>query len=260
MTSHSNHLASRAINDSINVEPAQRVDVVEVISKGLMGTYKLHRFLLGSHAFMTENTIAITSEYSQHNNPTTACYFACDGVLLSEIILEDTIREEVYDTLENLTGVWTVLLSGDHETSVNEIAGICGFNDAAWEKSPAQKMEFVKNLIDDDRIVAMVGDGINDAPALTAANVGISVVTASDISIQVSDILLTTPRLSVIPRMRTLAQMSKQIVKQNLFWAFFYNVIGIAFAVFGVLSPIYAAAAMVISSLMVIFNAQRIKS
>ena len=101
----------------------------------------------------------------------------------------------------------------------------------------------------------MLGDGINDALALTGAHVGISVVSATDISIQVSDILLTTDRLEVISQMRSLAQKGRKIIAQNLFWAFFYNIVGIGLAATGLLSPIFAAFAMVISSLIVLFNA-----
>jgi len=105
----------------------------------------------------------------------------------------------------------------------------------------------------------MLGDGINDAPALTAASIGMSVVNATDVSIHVSDIVLTTDKLSVISKIRTIGRKGQKIVKQNLFWAFFYNFIGIGLASFGFLTPIYAAFAMVTSSLFVIFNAKRIE-
>jgi P-type E1-E2 ATPase len=121
-------------------------------------------------------------------------------------------------------------------------------------------MEYVQKALEKGHIVAMVGDGINDAPALTASHVGISVVTASDLSIQVSDILLTTPNLTVIPKMRKMGNLARLVVNQNLFWAFFYNGVGIAIAAAGLLTPLYAAVAMVLSSLMVVGNAQRIKS
>lgn len=259
LTSHSNHLASRAIKEAIPCEPATKMDVVEIVSKGMLGTNAGEQYLLGSKAFMLEHNVVITTKEVSQADPITACYFACNGKLLATIQLGDTIREEIHETLLNLADTQTVLLSGDQESTVREIAMSCGFKSYAWERSPEQKMEYIQKAIDNGRITAMVGDGINDAPALTAAHVGISVVTASDLSIQVSDILLTTPRLTIIPKMRRLAKFAQSIVKQNLFWAFFYNTIGIVVAASGMLSPIYAASAMVISSLMVIGNAQRIR-
>jgi P-type E1-E2 ATPase len=120
------------------------------------------------------------------------------------------------------------------------------------------KREAIEALRTKGDIVCMVGDGINDAPALTAAHVGISVLSATDISIQVSDLLLTTDRIEVIAKIRALACKGRRVIYQNLFWAFFYNVIGIGLAAMGMLTPIFAATAMVLSSFMVLFNARRL--
>jgi P-type E1-E2 ATPase len=166
----------------------------------------------------------------------------------------------VAQTLKELSPAKTLLLSGDGKKCVQFVANQCRFVDFLAEATPLDKREKIEQLKCGKQIVCMVGDGINDAPALTSANVGISVLSASDISIQVSDILLTTDHLGVIPKLRTLAIKGRRIIHQNLFWAFFYNVIGIGLAAFGWLSPIFAAFAMVASSLIVLFNAQRLKT
>jgi Cu2+-exporting ATPase len=141
---------------------------------------------------------------------------------------------------------------------VAQAARACGFD--IWQSvcTPLQKREYIESLREQGHIVCMIGDGINDAPALTVAQIGISVVSATDLSIQVSDLLLTTDRLQIIPKIRTLATKGRRIVHQNLFWAFVYNVIGVGLAAMGWLSPIFAAFAMVASSLMVLLNAKRI--
>ena len=259
MTSHSNHLASRAVNHAIMQPPLKDVETVEIVSKGLIGSLALNTYYFGSRSFMEEREVILDSFSSPSSEMATCCYFARGKELLSIIHLGDIVREDIPNTLKELRGVKTVMLSGDHFSTVEAIALHCGFDMFKGEQSPDEKMAYIQEIIKKKETVAMVGDGINDAPALTAAHVGISVVSAADISIQVSDILLTTTQLSVLPKMRALGRMSKKIVKQNLFWAFFYNILGIALATLGALSPIYAAAAMVMSSLMVVLNAQRIR-
>lgn len=257
MASHSNHLIARAIADAVAEEKVKGMEVTEVISKGMVGFLGGDRYLLGSESWMVENGVKFSQSLS--GTTKTVSFFACNDKILSEIILGDSIRNEIKCCLKELTAVKKVLLSGDREQAVRAIAEEGDFDDWVGEHSPSQKMEYVHRLNSQGLIVAMVGDGINDAPALTAAPIGISVLSASDLSIQVSDILLTTPKLSALPKMREMAVFSRKIVNQNLFWAFFYNVLGFGLAVGGMLSPLYAAAAMVASSLIVVGNAQRLR-
>ena len=151
-----------------------------------------------------------------------------------------------------------ILLSGDRNEAVASLAKTLPFDEWYGEVSPLEKQALIARLKNEGASVAMMGDGINDAPALTKADVGISVVSATDISIQVSDLLMTNERLTLLPELIVCAKKGDRLIRQNLFWAFFYNVIGIALAAFGLLTPLFASFAMVISSLIVLFNAKRI--
>lgn len=251
ISSQSIHPIASAVSCALTESPKTFSRIEEVIGKGLRADGE---YYLGSYDFLKMNQIAVNEEPAAY----TTIYFASKQQLLTRLVLGDRIREGASDLVKSLAPAKTVLLSGDAEAVVQAVAQKCGFNAYVSGCSPLQKRDYVDSLRAKGEIVAMLGDGINDAPALTGAHVGISVVSATDLSIQVSDILLTTDRLSTIPKIRTLAIKGRKILKQNLFWAFFYNVIGIGLAAFGWLSPIFAAFAMVASSLMVMINARRI--
>ena len=187
-------------------------------------------------------------------------YYSEKGQCLATIVLGDSIRQESPDLIRSLHDTKTVLLSGDSKDVAASVAASVGIQEWHGQCHPLEKREHILALKAQNHTVAMLGDGINDAPALTAADIGISVVSATDMSIQVSDILLTTDKLSVITKIRKLAQKGQRIIRQNLFWAFFYNVVGIPLAISGQLSPLFAALAMVLSSLFVIINSLRLKS
>lgn len=256
----SNHLISRAIAQAIPENPLPLLHVEELIGKGMRAVFQDAWLHLGSAEFMRQLGITPTEVKVDRLDPIhSIVYFAIDGKCVSCIVLGDRIRENVQEVIKSLHPAKLILLSGDSESVVKAVAHSCGFSEWHSECSPLQKKEFVESLRKQGLIVCMLGDGINDAPALTSAHVGISVVSATDLSIQVSDILLTTDRLKVIPRIRDLAKLGHKIVYQNLFWAFFYNLAGIWLAMTGMLTPIFAAFAMVMSSLIVLFNAKRIR-
>lgn len=236
----STHPLCTAMAREIEDQSLEMDFVEEVIGKGMRGSFQDGEYRYGSAVFT-----GIDAEGS---------VFSRNGELISVFQFEDELRPEMR-TL-NL-GVPSVLLSGDRANIVEKVARECGFDWKA-EVAPLQKRACIESAIQQHKIVGMVGDGINDAPALALAHVSVSVLSASDISIQVSDLLLTTANMQALPQMRILGQQGRRIIKQNLFWAFAYNIIGIYFAATGTLSPIYATIAMVMSSLFVIFNAQRI--
>jgi P-type E1-E2 ATPase len=167
------------------------------------------------------------------------------------------LREGVKEFIAQLYPTKSLLVSGDGDKVVAKVAQVCQINEWHAGFHPLDKKALVDQLMDRGEIVAMIGDGINDAPALTASHIGIAVVSASDISIQVSDLLMTTNNFQALTMLRQAALKGRKIVKQNLFWAFFYNCIGIALAMTGMLTPLFAAFAMIMSSLIVLLNAQR---
>lgn len=232
-------------------------ELTEIIGYGLQGRVENDFYHIGSERFLQQEGIAVPL---LEPSLMTHVYTGKNGHFLTVIILGDQIRTSVKDTLQDLKSSKTILLSGDREEPVSRVAQACGFDEWKALCTPLEKRDFIEKLRDQEKVVCMVGDGINDAPALTAATIGISVVSASDMSIQVSDILLTTDRLDVLVKMRKLAREGAKIIRQNLFWAFAFNVVGIFLATFGWLSPIFAAAAMSLSSLIVLFNARRLAS
>ncbi len=259
LVAKSNHPIAAAIaGTSFGIE-TKFTKIEEVAGKGLRGYLNDEIYLLGSAKFLEEHGYKIAAEdHNEQTSISTTIYFSGNSSP-KKLVLGDCLREDVAKTLKALSPAKTFLLSGDGKSCVKFVAHQCGFSEFLAQATPLDKREKVEQLKVNHQIICMVGDGINDAPALTSAHVGISVLSASDISIQVSDILLTTDRLDVIPKLRSLAIKGRRIIHQNLFWAFFYNVIGIGLASAGLLSPIFAAFAMVTSSLIVLFNAQRLR-
>jgi Cu+-exporting ATPase len=152
-----------------------------------------------------------------------------------------------------------VILSGDKQKVVEEIANKLGIETFYFEKNPIEKLAIVR-AFSKQHEVAMLGDGINDAPSLTAAGVGISFSAASQVAIHSAQVvLLNNDKLSLLTDAIQISKMTIQTVKQNLFWAFFYNVIAIPVAAFGFLNPMFGALSMALSDLMVIGNSIRLK-
>jgi Cu2+-exporting ATPase len=255
LTAHSVHPIAGAIQGAIPGPWPMLDETQEVAGKGLVGQYQGRRYLLGSQAFLAAyGILSDTCATAQ-----TMVYFAQDQQLLAQISLGDQLRPQARQILAELAPRRCCLLSGDGAAAVEHVAQQCGFSEWYAARGPLEKRAFIEELVGRGEVVAMLGDGINDALALTAANIGISVISATDISVQVSDILLTTDRLTVVPQLCALAKRGRRIVKQNLFWAFAYNVVGLGLAAGGWLSPLFAAFAMAASSLVVLANSRRLR-
>ena len=196
----------------------------------------------------------------------TPLYFAWGGKLLGLIAVADTLRPESVETVRDLKdglGITPVLLTGDQETTAAAIAGQAGIDRVIAQVMPHEKEAVVRNITQ-SHTAAMVGDGINDAPALTRATVGIAIGAGADVALDAADVVLLKSSLADVPAAIRLSRQVVKNIKENLFWAFFYNVIGIPVAA-GVLvkagitlNPMLAAAAMSLSSLCVVTNALRL--
>jgi P-type Cu+ transporter len=184
-----------------------------------------------------------------------------DGRLAAEVLLRDPLRAEARDAIADLRsrGISASLLSGDREQAVAGVAREIGFETALAELGPGEKPAKIRELRQDGSRVAMVGDGINDAPALAAADVGIAFGAATDLTRQTADAVILRPDLREVGRLFSLAHRTMRVIQQNLFWAFGYNTVGILFAALGFLRPVVAAAAMVLSSLFVVGNSLRLR-
>lgn len=258
MVEKSNHPIAQAINAAIEYAPARLTTSEEFAGKGIQAIFRGDHYYLGSKKWM-DSLLSQCPELHVSQAIATTVYFAKNGEKAKMITLGDELKPDAKQAIQELEGVEKHLVSGDGSSCVAYVASLCGFQDYLAQASPLDKQQYIDKLKQQGHIVAMIGDGINDSPALASSHVGISVLTATDVSIQVSDILLTTDKLNTLNEIRALASKGRRILKQNLFWAFFYNIIGIGLALFGWLSPIFAAFAMTASSLIVLFNARRIK-
>jgi P-type E1-E2 ATPase len=176
------------------------------------------------------------------------------------LALGDRLRADARPVVARLQrgGYNVVLLSGDAEATTRSVAESLGIGDYLAEVKPQGKLECLRRLKAEGRKVAMVGDGINDAPALAEASLGIAMGSGTALAMEAAHVVLTTPALDLIPATFDLAALTMRTIRRNLFWAFFYNALGISLAVGGLLNPLLAAAAMVLSSLSVTVQSARL--
>ncbi|MBI5637203.1 MAG: copper-translocating P-type ATPase [Nitrospinae bacterium] len=228
---------------------------------------------LGNAAYMEKRKVPVAEAalFEQAFTATggTVLYLAVDGKLAAALGITDKIKATSRMAIEKLKklGLKTVMITGDGEAAAKAIASQAGVDRAVWRVLPHEKDAEVRKLQSAGKKVAMVGDGINDAPALARADLGIAIGTGTDIAIESADIVLMSGDLGGVEKALALSRATVRNIKQNLFWAFFYNTVSIpvaagALALFGgpLLQPMYAAAAMSLSSVTVVFNALRLRN
>jgi len=267
----SEHPAGRAVveyarSNGIPVKPAESFEAVP--GRGVRGVVGGSRVLVGSAEFLESEGIAVDTKTGERiaameGKAMAALLVAVDGRIAGVIGVRDTVKSDSPEAIRLLRkmGYRIIMLSGDNARAATAAAIQAGIPDPAdviARVPPGQKAERIEALRREGRIVAMAGDGINDAPALAAADIGIAIGTGTDIAIEAGDLVLTSGSLTGVVRAAVLSRAAFRKIRQNLFWAFIYNVVMIPLAVLGLMHPVLAEIAMAVSSLNVVLNSRRL--
>lgn len=263
-------IVREAENQQIKLPDAESFEYIS--GMGIKAVISGKTVLLGNGKLLSENGVdtaelaKTAEEYAQSGKTPVMC--ACDGKSAGVIAVADKIKSDSRSAVEKLekSGIECVMLTGDSKKTAAAIAGQAGIKNVVAEVMPDDKAEQIKNIQEKGRVTAMVGDGINDAPALAQSDVGIAIGTGTDVAIESADIVLMNGSLEGVDTAIRLSRAAIRNIKQNLFWAFGYNVLGIPVAmgllhIFGgpLLNPMIAAAAMSLSSVSVLSNALRLR-
>ncbi len=234
--------------------------------QGVTAMVKGARVLVGKKSLLEHEGVRIAPDIAAaagalERSGRTVVFVSKDRELLGIIALMDSPKPDAGSTVNGLKrmGTGVVMITGDNETTARAIAADAGIDRVLSGVLPSGKADEVRRLRSKGDVIAMVGDGINDAPALAAADVGIAMSAGSDIAIESADVVLLRSGLMGVVEALELSRRTYRVIKQNLFWAFFYNVAALPLAVSGVLSPIVAAAAMAVSSVTVVTNSLRLR-
>ena len=249
-----------------NIELSPATEFRAVTGSGVMAIIQSKQVLVGTERLLAGNDVAINAEARKQkaaleNQAKTAVFISIDDRLSGLIGVADRVKEDSRQAIQALKdlGMEPVMITGDNERTARVIAEDVGIGRVIANVLPEGKANEVKRLQDAGETIAMVGDGINDAPALTQADVGIAIGTGTDIAIEIGDIVLVRGELSAVVKAVKLSQATFKKIKQNLFWASFYNVIMVPLAIIGVMHPVLAEIAMAFSSINVVANSRRLQ-
>lgn len=276
LNQYSEHPLAQAV---VNFAKAKEVSLIEVkdfeaiSGKGVIGTVTNKKVALGNKKLMEQVNVSVSEELenkitAEQKLGKTVSYISVDGIAVGFVSITDAIKATSVEAIKELIrqGVEVIMLTGDNENTAKAVATQLNLSSFKASCLPEDKLKEIKRLQSERKIVAMAGDGINDAPALAQADIGIAMGTGTDVAIESAKITLVKGDLQGIVKAKNLSHVVMRNIKQNLFFAFFYNVLGIPIAAgvlypfFGVLlSPMIAALAMSFSSVSVIVNALRLR-
>ncbi|SEK08404.1 heavy metal translocating P-type ATPase [Paenibacillus polymyxa] len=265
----SEHPLAEAIVKGIadrGIELVSPTDFENIPGYGVKASVEGKQVLVGTRRLMSREGIAIDDSTEQQMNELegagkTAMLVAVDGSYAGLVAVADTIKETSREAVARLRAmnIEVIMITGDNERTARAVAAQAGIERVLAEVLPEGKAEEVKRLQEQGKIVAMVGDGINDAPALATAHIGMAMGTGTDVAMEAADITLMRGNLNSIPDAIEMSRRTMTNIRQNLFWALGYNVIGIPIAALGFLAPWLAGAAMAFSSVSVVLNALRLQ-
>jgi heavy metal translocating P-type ATPase len=265
---YSEHLLGRALLQYARdhrVQPLAAGAVEIHKGQGISGSVDGRRVLIGNRQLMTSFEQAPYEEADQRAEQLqsaghTVAFFAWEGAVRGMLAFGDEIKPGAAETVKRLKarGIRVKLVSGDAWSTTAVVANQIGIDDYVAEAAPSAKCAIVAALQKEGKHVTFIGDGVNDAPALAQADLGIALGTGADIATGAARMVLMSGSLLKLEDAFQLAAKTTRIVRQNLIWAFFYNIAGITLAILGVLTPIYAAAAMLLSSTSVVLNSMRL--
>jgi Cu2+-exporting ATPase len=236
-------------------------DLRAVPGGGVTGVVAGMRVAVGSRRFLLGEGVTVPDDLQEPAPGETVVHVSEEGSYRGTVVLRDGVREGASDIVRYFQegGVVCHLLSGDRKESARTIARQVGIENVQGDLLPADKGALIEGMQKNGAVVLMAGDGINDAPALATASVGCALAGGTDIAIETSDLVLAKGDLARLRLAHRVARRTMTVVRQNLWWAFIYNLVGIPLAMTGRLTPVYAAAAMALSSLCVVGNSLRLQ-
>jgi Cu+-exporting ATPase len=261
----SEHPLSKSIMDyagKFNIQPTDILEFNSYPGLGLTGKVDNKNIIVGNRKMLEQYSVQLTeAETDNKSKANSSVYVAVDNKLAGIYNISDTIADTSAGAIKKLKDMHLsiYMLTGDNKAAAESIAEKVGIENVITDVLPEDKAKVIKDLQSKGRIVAMVGDGINDSPALAQADLGIAIGTGTDIAIETADITLIKNNIEGISQAINLSYKTLRTIKQNLFWAFIYNIIGIPVAALGLLNPMFAAAAMALSSVSVVSNSLRLK-